>query len=130
MKRTIDATNYRREKQLKYNEENNITPTQIVKPTREIIGYEYRSDKADARSYSGGADHIDIAADPVVQYMTPLPWRKPLPPPKSRCRPQLKNSILLKLPVCAMKCTVCRKILPKGTFYSILKLAGINKKDL
>lgn len=68
MKKTIDATNYRREKQLKYNEENNITPTQIVKPTREIIGYEYRSDKQP--EYEGGMGQPDIAADPVVQYMS------------------------------------------------------------
>jgi len=68
MKKTIDATNYRREKQLKYNEENNITPTQIVKPTREIIGYEYRSDKQP--QYEGGMGQPDIAADPVVQYMS------------------------------------------------------------
>jgi len=68
MQKTIDSTNYRREKQLKYNEENNITPTQIIKPTREIIGYEYRSDKQ--AEYSGGMGHPDIAADPVVQYMS------------------------------------------------------------
>ncbi|MEN8117135.1 MAG: excinuclease ABC subunit UvrB [Bacteroidota bacterium] len=68
MKKTIDSTNYRREKQLKYNEENNITPTQIIKPTREIIGYEYRSDKQP--EYSGGMGQPDIAADPVVQYMS------------------------------------------------------------
>jgi excinuclease ABC subunit B len=71
MKRTIDSTDYRRAKQLKFNEENNITPQQIIKPTREIIGYEFRSDRFDARSYSGGADHPDVAADPVVAYMTP-----------------------------------------------------------
>ena len=68
MQRTIDSTNYRREKQMKYNIENNITPTQIVKPTREIIGYEYRSDKQ--QPYSGGLGQPDIAADPVVQYMS------------------------------------------------------------
>ncbi|MCK3682902.1 excinuclease ABC subunit UvrB [Maribellus sp. YY47] len=68
MKRTIDSTNYRREKQLKYNEENNITPKAIVKPTREIIGYEYRSDKQP--QYDGGMGQPDIAADPVVQYMS------------------------------------------------------------
>ncbi|MBN1819233.1 MAG: excinuclease ABC subunit UvrB [Prolixibacteraceae bacterium] len=68
MQRTIDSTNYRREKQLKYNEENNITPTQIIKPTREIIGYEYRSDKQ--AEYTGGMGNPDIAADPVVQYMS------------------------------------------------------------
>jgi excinuclease ABC subunit B len=68
MQKTIDSTNYRREKQLKYNQENNITPTQIVKPTREIIGYKYRSDKQ--TEYSGGMGHPDIAADPVIQYMS------------------------------------------------------------
>ncbi len=68
MQKTIDSTNYRREKQLKYNEENNITPKQIVKPTREIIGYEYRSDKKP--EYEGGMGQPDIAADPVVQYMS------------------------------------------------------------
>ena len=68
MQKTIDSTNYRREKQLKYNEENNITPTQIVKPTREIIGYQYRSDKQP--EYDGGMGQPDIAADPVVQYMS------------------------------------------------------------
>ncbi|WP_321286909.1 excinuclease ABC subunit UvrB [uncultured Sunxiuqinia sp.] len=68
MQKTIDSTNYRREKQLKYNEENGVTPTAIIKPTREIIGYEYRDDKQ--KAYSGGADHPDIAADPVVQYMS------------------------------------------------------------
>jgi len=68
MRKTIESTNYRREKQLKYNEENNITPQQIVKPTREIIGYKYRSDKQE--QYEGGMGHPDIAADPVVQYMS------------------------------------------------------------
>ena len=68
MQKTIDSTNYRREKQLKYNIENNITPTQIIKPTREIIGYEYRSNKS--VEYTGGMGQPDIAADPVVQYMS------------------------------------------------------------
>jgi excinuclease ABC subunit B len=68
MQRTIDSTNYRREKQLKYNEENNITPTQIIKPTREIIGYEFRSDKAPG--YSNGDGLPDVAADPVIQFMS------------------------------------------------------------
>lgn len=68
MQRTIDSTNYRREKQMQYNIENNITPTQIVKPTREIIGYEYRGGKQ-----PGGYDGTglpDVAADPVVKYMS------------------------------------------------------------
>ena len=67
MRKTIDSTNYRREKQMKYNIENNITPTQIVKPTREIVGYEYRSDKAE---YFDREMVPDVAADPVIQYMS------------------------------------------------------------
>ncbi len=68
MQRTIDSTNYRREKQLKYNEENNITPTQIIKPTREIIGYEFRGGTKPAAYGDTGLP--DVAADPVVQYMS------------------------------------------------------------
>lgn len=67
MQKTIDSTNYRREKQMKYNIENNITPTQIVKPTREIVGYEYRRDKAE---YIDREMVPDVAADPVIQYMS------------------------------------------------------------
>ncbi|MGD9931683.1 MAG: excinuclease ABC subunit UvrB [Mangrovibacterium sp.] len=68
MQKTIDSTNYRRERQLKFNQENGITPKAIVKPTREIIGYEYRSKKP--AEYPNGDEHPDLAADPVVQYMS------------------------------------------------------------
>ncbi len=40
MKKTIDVTNQRREKQLKYNKENNITPRQIIKNINESFNYE------------------------------------------------------------------------------------------
>lgn len=66
MQKTIDATNYRRSKQVKFNEEHGIIPRAIVKPTREIIGYAYRSDKM---AYPDDSERPDIAADPVVQYM-------------------------------------------------------------
>jgi excinuclease ABC subunit B len=91
MRRTIDSTNYRREKQLKFNLENNITPQPIIKPTREIIGYEFRSDKADARSYTGGAGHPDIAADPVVAYMTPEALEKAIKATKKQMEAAAKK---------------------------------------
>ena len=53
---------------MKFNEENNIIPTQIIKPTREIIGYEYRAGKQTA--YPDGMSQPDVAADPVIQYMS------------------------------------------------------------
>ncbi|MBK9672229.1 MAG: excinuclease ABC subunit UvrB [Bacteroidetes bacterium] len=74
MKRTIEQTNYRREKQLAYNEANNITPTQIVKSRESILGQtkvadnNFNFDKA-AKAYAE-RDMADIAADPVIQYMS------------------------------------------------------------
>lgn len=67
MQRTIDSTNYRREKQLRYNAENNITPTQIVKASREIVGYASAGMKV--KAYTGD-EPTNLAADPVVQYMS------------------------------------------------------------
>jgi excinuclease ABC subunit B len=78
MQKTIDGTNHRRLKQMEYNTKHNITPTQIVKATREIIGYEYRKDKAaekESKAYIA-PERSDIAADPVVQYMTPAALEK------------------------------------------------------
>jgi excinuclease ABC subunit B len=69
MQRTIDSTNYRREKQLKYNMENDITPTAIIKASREIAGYSSIGMKVKAKAYSGD-DPTNLAADPVVQYMS------------------------------------------------------------
>jgi excinuclease ABC subunit B len=69
MQRTIDSTNYRREKQLKYNIENDITPTQIVKASREIVGYASAGMKVKVKGYSGD-ESPNLAADPVVQYMS------------------------------------------------------------
>ncbi|MFV0345330.1 MAG: excinuclease ABC subunit UvrB [Bacteroidales bacterium] len=68
MQRTIDNTNYRREKQLKYNAENNITPMPIVKPTREIVGYD--SSTKTPSTYYENEGKGEVAADPVVQYMS------------------------------------------------------------
>jgi len=67
MKRTIDSTNNRREKQMKYNIENDITPTQIIKASREIVGYASIGMKV--KGYSGD-EPTNLAADPVVQYMS------------------------------------------------------------
>lgn len=69
MQKTIDSTNYRREKQMKYNIENNITPTQIVKASREIVGYASVGMKVKEKGYSGD-EPTNLAADPVVQYMS------------------------------------------------------------
>ncbi len=67
MQETINETNRRREKQLKYNEKMGITPTQIIKKTGTILkGFSKKG--VDVRAYIE-PDRPDIAADPVVKYM-------------------------------------------------------------
>jgi excinuclease ABC subunit B len=66
MKRTIQETNRRREKQLTYNEENNITPKQIIKAFHSIMGL--KEVKTKNKAYIE-PQTIDVAADPVVKLM-------------------------------------------------------------
>jgi excinuclease ABC subunit B len=67
MQITIDETNRRREKQLKYNEQMGITPAQIVRKTGAILTG--LSKKGVSLKAYIEPDHPDIAADPVVKYM-------------------------------------------------------------
>lgn len=68
MQLTIDETNRRREKQLKYNEQHGITPTQIVKAKKSIMAGKLSTGEV-VKPYVE-PDTVDFAADPVVQYMT------------------------------------------------------------
>lgn len=68
MQRTIDETNRRREKQLKYNEDNNITPRQIIKAISSIMGDKQEAVVKGKKVYVE-PDQVNVAADPVVQFM-------------------------------------------------------------
>ncbi|MDD3876027.1 MAG: excinuclease ABC subunit UvrB [Bacteroidales bacterium] len=68
MQRTIDETNRRRLKQIDYNIKNNITPRQIIKSKESIFGQTAVVNNNNA--FYSENEHIDYAADPVVQYMT------------------------------------------------------------
>ena len=67
MQQTIDETNRRREKQLRYNEQMGITPAQIVKKTGTILSGMNKKTQF-PKSYIE-KEKPDIAADPVVRYM-------------------------------------------------------------
>ena len=78
MQLTIDETTRRRALQLKYNEENGITPQAIIKARNRIIGLDKDADfepvpqgrKPEALMYESEYTHnVDIAADPVISYM-------------------------------------------------------------
>lgn len=67
MQKTIDETNRRREKQLAYNEANNITPTQIQKEVGGIME-NVRVKTGKPKAYTE-PEKVNIAADPLVKYM-------------------------------------------------------------
>ncbi len=65
MRQTIEETNRRREKQIAYNIQNNITPTQIVKSLDSSLAR-----TKPAANYYVESETLNVAADPVFQYMT------------------------------------------------------------
>jgi excinuclease ABC subunit B len=67
MQQTINETNRRREKQLKYNELMGITPSQIIKKTGSILSG--LSKKGITLKAYIEPERPDIAADPVIKYM-------------------------------------------------------------
>ena len=71
MARTIDETNRRRLKQIKYNEEHDITPTTVTKSREAIIKQTSVMDFKDGVQQPYIEKDINsFAADPIVQYMT------------------------------------------------------------
>jgi excinuclease ABC subunit B len=66
MQRTMDETDRRRIRQFKYNEENGITPTQIVKAMRSMMGEKKFDQNV---PYYTEPLQPDLAADPVVKFM-------------------------------------------------------------
>ena len=73
MRKTIDETERRREKQIAYNTLHNITPTTVLKSKEQIMN---QTSVADAKRgdidavYNNDGGELSAAADPVFDYMT------------------------------------------------------------
>ncbi|WP_461532658.1 excinuclease ABC subunit UvrB [Sinomicrobium sp.] len=65
MQRTIDETNYRREKQMAYNKKNKITPQALNKKIDNSL-----SKAVGATNYSTSSDTLSMAAEPETTYLS------------------------------------------------------------
>ncbi len=77
MQETMDATTYRREKQLAYNEAHGITPAAIVRKAGAALVGRTVDIPMEEGAYAGPGS-ADVAADPVVLYMKPEALEKAL----------------------------------------------------
>ncbi len=92
MQRTLDETDRRREKQLKFNEIHNITPTPLKKSETNIFGQtaviDVNGEKV--KAYAGPTKQ-SIAADPVVEYMSREELEKTIKETKNKMETAVKE---------------------------------------
>ncbi|MDP2422842.1 MAG: helicase-related protein, partial [Bacteroidales bacterium] len=89
MRRTICETLRRKEKQLRYNADNNITPAQIVKNVDAIMGQTAVAGSRNKPAFYVEKGGIQVAADPVVKYMSAEQLQKAL----SQSRKEMEKAV-------------------------------------
>jgi excinuclease ABC subunit B len=70
MKRMIDETNRRRQKQVEYNKKHGIQPKTIYKTVEEVLAATAVADVRAGREEHGHRARVSIVADSVVRYLT------------------------------------------------------------
>ena len=99
MQETIDETNRRREKQIKYNTEHNITPTTVLKSTEEIMHQTsvLSIRKNEPVPYVENYDEeLNLAAEPVFSKMTHADLKRAIEETRQRMLKAAKTTDFLE----------------------------------
>jgi excinuclease ABC subunit B len=94
MRRTINETNRRRDKQIAYNTANGITPKTVRKNTEEILKQTSVTDSREGSQemrYYVEPEELNVAADPVVQYMSKDQLKKAVDETQKRMQKAAKD---------------------------------------
>jgi excinuclease ABC subunit B len=97
MRETIEETDRRREKQIKYNQEHGIVPTTVSKTREEIIKQaSVLNIRGQQQPYSeNSAENIGMVAEPVVQFMNKEQLRKAIEATKAKMQTAAKETDFL-----------------------------------
>ncbi len=91
MRKTIDETNRRREKQLAYNEANGIVPQQIKKALKMSVFASGDGQQTTVPKAYVEPTGINVAADPIIQYMNRSQLEKNIEKTKKQMRDAAKK---------------------------------------
>lgn len=91
MQLTIDNTNRKREIQIKYNLENNITPSPIIKSGSSILVQNKNQENEKVPKAYIENDKLEIAAEPILKYMNKNQLQKSLNSLKTEMNKAVKD---------------------------------------